>query len=122
MEFSSVFETTSNANKVCRLQKSLYGLKQSSRAWFERFSRAIKKHGHSQGQSDHILFTKHSHDGKVAILIVYVDGIILTRSYEEEMIKLKEILDKEFEIKDLKAIRYCLGREAARSRKGIYIS
>ena len=53
---------------------------------------------------------------------MYVDGIILTRSYEEEMIKLKEILDKEFEIKDLKAIRYCLGREAARSRKGIYIS
>lgn len=38
---------------VCKLKKSLYGLKQSPRAWFERFTRFVKSQGYSQGQADH---------------------------------------------------------------------
>ena len=45
--------------KVCKLKKSLYGLKQSPRAWFERFTRFVRKEGYSQGQSDHTMFVKH---------------------------------------------------------------
>ena len=77
MEIPLGFET-SNVNKVCKLRKSLYGLKQSPRAWFDRFTKAVKKHGYSQGQADHTLFTKFSRNGKIAILIVYVDDIIVT--------------------------------------------
>ena len=40
-------------SKVCKLKKSLYGLKQSPRAWFERFAQFVKKQGYTQGQSDH---------------------------------------------------------------------
>lgn len=45
---------------VCKLNKFLYGLKQSPRAWFDRFSKAIKRFGYKQGQADHTLFVKHS--------------------------------------------------------------
>lgn len=65
-------------NKVCGLKKSLYGLKQSLRAWFERFGTVVKGLGYIQSQADHTLFYKHSATNKIVILIVYVDDIILT--------------------------------------------
>jgi hypothetical protein len=50
--------TKRTKNMVCRLTKSLYGLKQSPMAWFGRFSLAMQKHGFSQSNSDHTLFLK----------------------------------------------------------------
>ena len=43
---------------VCKLRKSLYGLKQSPRAWFDTFTTFIKSQGYTLGHSDHTLFTK----------------------------------------------------------------
>lgn len=60
-------------------------------------------------------FVKLSSDKRIAILIVYVDDIILTGNYREELERLKSFLSKEFEIKDLES-RYFLGMEIARSR------
>jgi hypothetical protein len=68
------------------------------------------------------MFIRHSHDGKIAILIVYVDDIILTRDDVLEMNQLKTSLSSTFEIKDLGSLRYFLGMEVARSKKGIVIS
>ena len=45
-----------NISQVCRLKKAIYGLKQSSRAWFGRFSQAIKKYDYLQSNGDHSLF------------------------------------------------------------------
>ena len=78
MDVRPGFEDTKTKGKVCRLRKSLYGLKQSPRAWFDCFSQAMLKHGFKQSQGDHTLFTKHSSSGKVTALIVYVDDIVLT--------------------------------------------
>ena len=60
--------------------------------------------------------------GKITILIVYVVDIILTRNDLEEMERLTSVMGREFEIKDLKPLRYFLGMEVARSRKGIVVS
>lgn len=65
-------------SKVYRFKISLYGLKQSPRAWFERFTNVVKCQGYSQGWVDHTLFTKVSTKDKLSILIIYVDDIILT--------------------------------------------
>ena len=86
------------------LKKSLYGLKQSPRAWFENFTRLVKDQGYAQAQSDHTMFVKHSEKGKIAILIVYVDDIVLTGDYLIEMEWLKKSLASSFEIKDLRTL------------------
>ncbi len=116
------FKERLGVDKVCRLRKSLYGLKQSSRAWFERFGRAVRGRGYCQSQANHIMFYKHSKEDKIAILIVYVDDIILTGDDSVELKKLKERLADEFEIKDLGALKYFLIMEFAKSKEGIFVN
>ena len=58
----------------------------------------------------------------MTILIVYVDDIILTGDNTREVERLKKVLATEFEVKDLSQMRYFLGMEVAKSRKGISIS
>ncbi|RVW69693.1 Retrovirus-related Pol polyprotein from transposon TNT 1-94 [Vitis vinifera] len=76
----------------------------------------------AKNQADHTLFVKKSHAGKMAILIVYVDDIILSGNDMEELQNLKKYLSEEFEVKDLGNLKYFLGMEVARSRKGIVVS
>ncbi|KAH9763108.1 protein kinase domain-containing protein [Citrus sinensis] len=107
---------------VCKLQKSFYGLKQSPRAWFEKFTTVVNRQGYRQSQADHTIFTRVSAKGKITVLIVYVDDIILTRDDLVEMDRLKQSLATDFEINDLGALKYFLGMEVARSKKGIVVS
>ena len=106
MEIPLGLEIEANISKVCKLKKSLYGLKQSPRAWFDRFTKAVKRFGYSQCQSDHTLFVKLNVEGRISIIIVYVDDIILTEDHVEEICKLKSFLAHEFEIKDLGNLKY----------------
>ena len=116
------FNKKGEENLVCRLKKSLYGRKQSLRAWFDRFAKVLKGQGYRQGQSDHTMFFNQFGNGKKTILVVYVDDIILTGDNTVEMERLKNILASEFEVKDLGHLRYFLGMEIARSKKGISVS
>ncbi|PRQ39952.1 putative RNA-directed DNA polymerase [Rosa chinensis] len=110
-----------DTGKICKLKKSLYGLKQSPRAWFERFSKSMRAFGYKQSNSDHTLFIKRSW-GKITALIVYVDDMIVTGDDLKEMEALQKYLSKEFEMKDLRQLKYFLGIEVARSKKGILLS
>ncbi|XP_022853510.1 uncharacterized protein LOC111374981 [Olea europaea var. sylvestris] len=121
MTIPSGFNNSNEESRVCKLRKSLYGLKQSPRAWFDRFAKVLKTQGYQQGQSDHTMFY-HLSRGVKTILIVYVDDIILTGDNIGEMERLKKCLATEFEVKDLGQMRYFLGMEIARSKKGISVS
>ncbi len=122
MELPPGFEEKYGVGKVCKLKKSLYGLKQSPRAWFERFGKAVKGHGYTQSQADDSMFYKHSKEGKVAVLIVYVDDIVLTGNDHTELTRIKKLLAKDFEVKDLGILKYFLGMEFARSKEGLVVS
>uniref|UniRef100_A0A2N9E1A2 Uncharacterized protein n=1 Tax=Fagus sylvatica TaxID=28930 RepID=A0A2N9E1A2_FAGSY len=75
-----------HCRKVCRLEKSLYGLKQSPRAWFGRFTKSMRAFGYHQSNSDHTLFLK-IQLGKITTLIVYVDDMVVTLIvYVDDMI------------------------------------
>uniref|UniRef100_A0A2N9IAH8 Integrase catalytic domain-containing protein n=1 Tax=Fagus sylvatica TaxID=28930 RepID=A0A2N9IAH8_FAGSY len=110
------------AGKVCRLRKSLYGLKQSPRAWFSRFSEVILSMEFVRCHSDHTCFIRRRSDGRCIILLVYVDDIILTGDDTPGITDVKQSLGKVFEVKDLGALKYFLGIEVARSRHGISLS
>ncbi|PRQ42655.1 putative RNA-directed DNA polymerase [Rosa chinensis] len=111
----------SEVGKVCRLRKSLYGLKQSPRAWFGRFTKAMKAFGYRQSNSDHTLFIRHK-AGKLTVLIVYVDDMVVTGDDPVERKALQDYLATEFEMKDLGQLKYFLGIEVARSKEGISLS
>jgi len=108
-------------NIVCRLHKSLYGLKQASRNWFLTFSEAIRKAGFQQSKADYSLFTKAKGSSFTTILI-YVEYILLTRNDLQEIERIKRFLLKRFRIKDLGELKYFLGIEFSRSKKGIFMS
>uniref|UniRef100_A0A2N9INK9 Reverse transcriptase Ty1/copia-type domain-containing protein n=1 Tax=Fagus sylvatica TaxID=28930 RepID=A0A2N9INK9_FAGSY len=112
-------ETSSNS--VCRLTKSLYGLKQASRQWFSKFSTTLLSHGFTKSKADYLLFTRQ--DGSSFIsLLVYVDDILIASSDIAAVTKLKQFLDAQFKLKDLSPVRYFLGLEIARSTQGISVS
>ena len=121
MDIPPGFKMSVKDGCVCRLQKAMYGLKQSPRAWFGRFSLSMKKKGFRQSNSDHTLFLKNQ-NGKVTALIIYVDDMIITGDDNEEIIELQEHLAKEFEMKNLGGLKYFLGIEVARSKHGIFLS
>ncbi|CAH9101134.1 unnamed protein product [Cuscuta europaea] len=107
-----------NDTRVCKLTKSLYGLKQASRQWFCKLSDSLKLLGYKQSKADFSLFTKITEHSFTAIL-VYVDDLILGGNSMKEINAVKVFLNNKFTIKDLGELKYILGIEIARSDKGI---
>ena len=122
MEQPPGFVAQGESRLVCRLHKSLYGLKQSPRAWFARFSQVIQQFGMVRSEADHSVFYKHSSSNKYIYLVVYVDDIIITGNDYENINNLKQHLFQHFQTKDLGRLRYFLGIEVAQSKAGIAIS
>lgn len=81
----------------------------------------MKGYGYHQSNSDHTLFYK-SNQGKIAILIIYVDDMIITGDNLEEIEKLEKGLSREFEMKNLGGLKYFLGIEVARNKHNICLS
>jgi hypothetical protein len=96
MKVSLGLEYSSSKGIVCKLKKAFYGLKQSPRVWFERFSRFMQRFDYKQSEVDHTLFIEHFSQGKAMTLIVYVDGIVVPRDDDEEIQSLKKSLANDF--------------------------
>jgi hypothetical protein len=105
--------------RICKLNKSIHGLKQASRQWFAKFSSTIMQAGFSQSKSDYSLFFNHTGNSSTFVL-VYVDDIIITGNNDLAINQLKQFLEKKFFIKDLGKLKYFLGIEVARSKKKAY--
>ena len=104
-----------------RLHKAIYGLKQSPRTWFGKFSEVVLKFGLRRCNSDHSVFSHTSDKGKI-LLMVYVDNIIITGDDKKCIDDLKRYLQNSFRTKDLGKLHYFLGIEVARSKEGISLS
>ena len=104
--------------EVCKLTKSLYGLKQDSRQWFAKLSSIIIKHGFVSSKSDYSVFAK-VQKGSIIILLVYVDDILIASSDVDVVNRFKLFLDNKFKLKDLGTLKYFLGLEVARTTKGL---
>jgi len=113
--------TSIQPGQVCKLKKALYGLKQADREWFAKLSSFFISVGYTQSMNDYSLFINSS-EGSFMALLVYVDDIILAGNDKEEIGRVKEALNKTFKIKDLRDLRYFLGFEVARSKKGIMMN
>ena len=84
---------------MCRLRRSLYGLKQSPRAWFVRFSSVVQEFGMLRNTADHSFFYHHNSSGQGIYLVVYVDDIVITGSDQDGIQKLNNTFSPTFKLK-----------------------
>uniref|UniRef100_A0A803PSX6 Reverse transcriptase Ty1/copia-type domain-containing protein n=1 Tax=Cannabis sativa TaxID=3483 RepID=A0A803PSX6_CANSA len=108
-------------NSVCKLNKSIYGLKKASRQWFSKLSQTLIPDGFIQSLSDNSLFIKKTNNIFLAILI-YVDDIVVASNNDNVISHFKTYLHDKFKLKDLGTIRFFLGLEVGRTKKGISVS
>ncbi|XP_015167013.1 uncharacterized mitochondrial protein AtMg00810-like [Solanum tuberosum] len=106
---------------VCKLKKSLYGLKQASRQWYDKLTEALHSRGFEHSVEDYSLFYKKSANSSVYVA-VYVDDIVLTGTNLVEINNLKSFLHDTFKIKDLGQLHYFLGFELLYREDGVLIS
>ena len=109
------FVDPKGANKVCKLQRSIYGLVQASRSWNKRFDSVIKAFGFIQTFGEACIYKKVS-GSSVAFLILYVDDILLIGNDIEFLDSIKGYLNKSFSMKDLGEAAYILGIKIYRDR------
>ena len=95
-------------NLVCRLKKSIYGLKQSPHCWNLALDSKLKEIGLSQSSHDPCIYYKNE-KGNMLVVCVYVDDIILAGQQEGSIQQVKVALASAFDIKDLGRLNYFLG-------------
>ncbi|KAL0395458.1 UNVERIFIED_CONTAM: Retrovirus-related Pol polyprotein from transposon RE1 [Sesamum latifolium] len=109
------------AGKVCKLRRSLYGLKQASRQWNQELTSKLLGYGFIQSPHEHCLFIKHF-ASNILVLLVYVDDVLVTGTSESQIIDIKHFLDKEVTIKVMGCAKYFLGLELQHSDTGLAVS
>lgn len=115
------YKGINGAHFFCKLNKSIFGLKQACRQWFSKFFCTLVSASFVQCKADYSLFTKGSGDSFVARL-VYVDDILLVGYISMEILMVKSFFKSFFLLKDLDFAKYFLGLELACSSQGIYIA
>ena len=106
---------------VCKLHKSIYGLKQASRSWNKRFDQVIKSFGFYQNKEEPCVYRK-MQDDIVVFLILYVDEILLIGNDYEMLLNVKIQLATQFQMKNLGEAQYVLGIKIIRDRKNKIIA
>ncbi|GKF08661.1 retrotransposon protein, putative, ty1-copia subclass [Tanacetum coccineum] len=101
--------------RVCKLYRSIYGLKQASRSWNKRFDKEIKKYGFTQNPDEPCVYKRAS--GSINVfLILYVDDILLIGNNIPMLQDVKSWLGKCFAMKYLGEAAYILGIKIYRDR------
>ncbi|GJR80422.1 ribonuclease H-like domain-containing protein [Tanacetum coccineum] len=106
---------------VCLLQRSLYGLQQAYRAWFQRFTAYITRVGFHHSRCDISLFI-YKHGTHIAYLLLYVDDIVLTASSEILLQQIVASLHQELSMTDLGSLNYFIGIFVTHDSSGMFLS
>ena len=109
------FVANDSGKLVCRLKKSIYGLKQASRQWYLKFHSVVTSYGFVENKVDQCIYCKVS-GRKFIFLILYVDDILLASSDLGLLHETKRMLSNNFDMKDLGEASFVLGIEIHRNR------
>jgi hypothetical protein len=116
MDQSEGFIVPGKKNFVCKLKKSLYGLKQSPRQWYKKFDSFMIANDFKRSLYDSCVYNKFV-DGSHIYFLLYVDDMLIAAKSKIDIANLKAQLSSEFEIKDLGAAKKILGMEITRDIK-----
>ena len=111
MEQPEGFVQNQKGRLVCKLKKSLYGLKQSPRKWYKKFDSFMANQNFTRCEYDHCVYFKKLENGVFMILVLYVDDMLITRKSMVEINRLKAQLARTFDMKDIGETKLILGME-----------
>jgi hypothetical protein len=103
-------------NLVCKLNKSLYGLKQAGRAWYEKIHNELIKLNFTRLETDNCIYISRS-QGRTTVIALYVDDLLLLSNCMTDLVDIKRRLSDRFEMKDLSEVRFILGIKVERDRR-----
>ena len=109
------FSSREGEHLVCKLKKSIYGLKQASRQWYYKFHGVITSFGFIENPMDQCIYQKVS-GSKTCFLVLYVDDILLATNDKGMMHGVKQFLSKNFDMKDMGEASYVIGIKIHRDR------
>lgn len=109
------FISQGEEHKVCKLHKSIYGLKQASRSWNVRFDETIKTYDFIQNMDEPCVYKKIQGDA-IVFLVLYVDDILLIGNNVAMLSTVKLWLSNQFSMKDLGEASFILGLKLYRDR------
>lgn len=98
-----------NENKVCKLNKSIYGLKQASRQWNKKLNTALLEIGMKRSNIDPCVYYRILNKTDILFITVYVDDILYFFNNEDTSTMIKEKLKEKFYMKDLGTAKHCIG-------------
>ena len=101
---------------VCRLKKTLCGLKQAPRQWYRKFDSFMTDQGYHKTQANHCVFVKKFEGGDFLILLLYVDDMLIVGRDQAKIQILKKALNRTLTMKDLGPARQILGMHIIRDR------
>ena len=103
-------------NKVCKLRKGLYGLKQGARCWNKKIDKFLKSEGFVASDADPCIYVKRK-KGKICILALYVDDTVIATNCKRMLADIKRKLCGQFHMEDLGEVKYILGMMVKRDRE-----
>ncbi|GJS51409.1 zinc finger, CCHC-type containing protein [Tanacetum coccineum] len=111
-----------NENKVCKLIKSLYGLKQEPKQWHQKFDKVVLSNGCLLNQADKCIYSKFDEFGKGVIIYLYVDDMLIFGTDQVQVDLTKEFLSSRFSMKDMGEVDVISGIRIKHESNGIAIS
>ncbi|KAL5827481.1 hypothetical protein ACOSQ4_019278 [Xanthoceras sorbifolium] len=109
------FPSSDGEQLVCKLKKSIYGLKQASRQWYLKFHNVISSFGFVENIMDQCIYQKVS-GSKICFLVLYVDDILLATNDKGLLHEVKQFLSENFDMKDMGEASYVIGIKIRRDR------
>jgi hypothetical protein len=124
MEQLEGFSQPGQEHLVCKLEKPLCGLKKSPRQWYKQFDSYMIKIVCMRCEYDCCVYVRSLDDGSFIFLLLYVDNMLIVAKSIVEVNKLKVLLSREFDMKDLGAAKKILGIEirSDRDTKRLWLS
>jgi hypothetical protein len=124
MEQPEGFIEKGRENLVCRLKKSLYGMKQAPCQWYKKFDSFMLDHGFKRLNEDHCVYIKRDKNDNFIVLLLYVDDMLIVGKDKLMINRLKEELNNAFAMKNLGPTRKILGMQIIcdRKRKKLWLS
>jgi hypothetical protein len=110
------FEQPDSQGMGCHLNKTLYGLRQAPRAWYEKLKETLLSIGAAESDADPGLFIMHQGVGQRVFILIWVDDILVAASNLQQVQKVKEQLMSIFEARDLGEARMFVGFQIERNR------